>query len=77
MYRIVGRDNLEAVEQVANMSLRVMQELQANEEDLIKVNANVLESITSGYLFLYEAVLQAGLMPNSKSAKHNHFITLH
>jgi len=73
MYLIVGKENLQAVNDVADMSLQVIEDLRNYEEEVVTIDTNVLGSLASGYLFLYEAVLQAGLMPNTKSAKHNIF----
>jgi hypothetical protein len=73
MYLIVGKQNLGAVNEVADMSLQVIEDLGSHNEEKVTVDSNVLGSLASGYLFLYEAVLQAGLMPNTKSAKHNIF----
>jgi len=71
MYTIVGRENLEAVNIVANRSMELMKDLgQLEESKGIVVDSDYLISLASGYLFLYQAVLDHGLMPSQKSVKH-------
>jgi len=77
MYTIVGRENLEAVNTVADRAMQIMRDesaIAALEEDkAVGVRADHLMSLATGYLFLYQAVLDHGLLPSQKSAKHQIF----
>jgi hypothetical protein len=78
MYRIVGKENLFAVNTVADRSMEVLrilskEEEEGNTKEVVSINRDYLASITSGYLFLYNAVLDHGIMPSQRSAKHQIF----
>ncbi len=78
MYRIVGKENLFAVNTVADRSMEVLRTLTEDEESgnskqVVSIDRDYLASITSGYLFLYNAVLDHGIMPSQRSAKHQIF----
>jgi hypothetical protein len=75
MYTIVGKQNLDSVNTVANRALEVLRDMD-NMEDVqekVQISSEYLLSLASGYLFLYTAVLDSGLMPSQKSAKHQIF----
>jgi hypothetical protein len=74
MYQIVGRENLEVVNFVADRSMEVVRELSDIEENKkVSVDSDTLMSLATGYLFLYHAVLDHGILPSQKSAKHRIF----
>ncbi len=74
MYQIVGKENLEAVNVIADRSLDIMMDISKLEESkVLNIDSDYLASLASGYLFLYNAVLDAGIMPSQKSAKHQIF----
>ena len=76
MYRIVGKENLAAVNEVAQRSMVIIHNLSKVEDDpsdTVKVDKDILLSLANGYLYLYEVVLEQGLLPSSKSAKHGIF----
>ena len=73
MYRIVGKENLHAVEDVAQKALIAINEVQQIEDEVVKLNKNTLLALSTGYLFLYNIIVEEGLMPNHTSAKHKIF----
>lgn len=74
MYRILGKANLHAVESIAQKSTILLQELSALEDtDTVRISVSDLMSLTSGYLFLYNSVMEESLMPNPASPKHKIF----
>ena len=74
MYRIVGKENLAAVEDVAQKALITINKVQQVEDDSpIKVDKTLLLALSTRYLFLYNVIVEEGLMPNQFSAKHKIF----
>lgn len=74
MYQIVGRENLQVVNFVADLAMEVMRDLSTIEENKrVAIDQDRLASLATGYLFLYHAVLDHGIMPSQKSAKHQIF----
>ena len=73
MYRIVGKENLFAVNEVADRCLRVLHNAEEIEDQEVKLDKDILLSIASGYLYLYNIVLEEALIPNTTSTKHNIF----
>jgi hypothetical protein len=78
MYGIVGKENLFAVNTVADRALEILQSLEKDEEsdqieEVIRIDRDYLASLASGYLYLYNAVLEHGIIPSQKSAKHQIF----
>jgi hypothetical protein len=75
MYTIVGKENLEAVNLIADRAMRVLKDISDREEsgsatEVVSVSTDYLASLASGYLFLYSAVLDHGILPSQKAAKH-------
>jgi hypothetical protein len=57
MYKIVGKQNLYAVNEVAERAMIIMHNHSESEAEIAEVPLDVLISLASGYLFLYNAVL--------------------
>ena len=73
MYRIVGKDNLASVNEVAQRAMILLHNFEDSEEPTATIPLDTLLLLTSGYLYLYQVVLEEGCMPNTNSAKHNIF----
>lgn len=80
MYLIVGKENLEAINYTAQLALESINELEELQKDepstSVTVSTETLEQLASGFLFLYQSILEAGIMPSNTSPKHKLF-TLH
>ena len=73
MYRIVGKESLHSVETVAQKSLVILHQLQSIQDDTVKISKADILALSTGYLFLYNIIVEEALMPNASSAKHKIF----
>lgn len=74
MYRIVGKANLAAINAAADTSIGILTDLLkvSSNPDITKVAISIddLEQLASGYLYLYNKVLEHGIMPANSNNKH-------
>ncbi len=78
MYTILGKDALEAVNNIAQKAMITIHNTSQLDDSVseLTVSKGDLLALSSGFLYLYNVVLEEGMMPNTRSAKHNIF-TLH
>jgi|WetSurMetagenome_2_1015567.scaffolds.fasta_scaffold18012_6 hypothetical protein len=66
MYRIVGKDNLEAVNSLANEAIMALHELKDNANDYVSINKLLVQRLAQGYLYMYNKSIEHSIMPNNK-----------
>lgn len=73
MYRILGKENLSAVNEIANKAIAYIHNINSIEDSNVlnvSVNKDDFLLLAEAYLYLYNSVLEHSIMPNNSQPKH-------
>ena len=66
MYRIVGKENLLAVNNLANYAITVLHDLQGIDKDEVVLDKMLVQRLAQGYLYMYNKSIEHSIMPGVK-----------
>lgn len=70
MHNIVGRENLKAVNNMADECMSVLHQLKDNDKDVILIDKLFVQRLAQGYLFMYNKSIEHSMMPSIKVKPH-------
>jgi hypothetical protein len=66
MYTIVGKDNLEAVNVMADDCINLLDQLAREAKDEVVIDKHLVQRMAQAYLFMYNKSIEHGVMPSIK-----------
>lgn len=63
MYKIVGKENLLAVNKLADDSIIVLNELKDIQKDEVLIDKLLVQRLAQGYLYMYNKSIEHSIMP--------------